>query len=176
MKRGTLKKKSYEEVLESKRRATIAQVEKKTQKRVQSTPPSKLSTYPHRRKKLPTLKKLRDSADALLTPICKKQSPKCESCGKNTEVGHHWIEKSRSNYLRYDMRNLIPLCHSCHAKIHNRFGNSVVGGLDVAQRIISNRGREWKEQLDIDQPKYVKVDRFFYAEHTERLTKLLDSA
>lgn len=127
-----------------------------------------------KRTKLPSLKKLRNKADSFLTPICKKNTPQCESCGRDTEVGHHWIEKSRSNYLRYDLRNLISLCNSCHAKIHNRFGNSVVGGLDVAEIIISKRGRGWKEQLDLDQPKYIKVDRFFYTENMTRLKEILE--
>lgn len=123
-----------------------------------------------KRSKLPPLKKLRDKADSLLTPICKKRSPQCECCDKPTEVGHHWIEKSRSAYLRYDLRNIVALCHSCHAKIHNRFGNSVMGGFDVAEIIIRKRGREWKEQLDLDQPKYVKVDRAFYEKNIDRLS------
>lgn len=177
MKRGTFRKKSYKEVLETQkskkrppRRATIDSKGVKVAKGILSRKTQKSTA---KRTKLPTLKKLRDSADALLTPICKKQSPKCESCGHDTEVGHHWIEKSRSNFLRYDLRNLIPLCHSCHAKIHNRFGNSIMGGFEVAEIIISKRGRAWKEQLDTDQPKYVKVDRFFYMENLERLRSML---
>lgn len=124
---------------------------------------------------LPKLGKLQKQCDTFLTPLCKKIHPNCESCGHATEVGHHWIEKSRSSFLRYDMRNLISLCNSCHAKIHNRFGNSVVGGLDVAEIIIRKRGREWKEQLDIDQPKYIKVDRPFYTETLARLERLFES-
>jgi len=127
-----------------------------------------------KRAKLPPLKRLRKQCDALLTPISKKMSPRCEACGKNTEVGHHWIEKSRSSYLRYAIPNIIPLCHSCHAKIHNRFGNSVVGGLDVAEIIIKKRGKKWKMQMDADQPKYVKVDRLFYMTNLARLTGIHD--
>lgn len=126
------------------------------------------------RSRLPSLKSLRNKCDALLTPICKKMSPACEACGKHTEVGHHWIEKSRSAYLRYAIPNIIPLCHSCHAKIHNSFGNSVVGGLDVAETIIKKRGRKWKMQMDADQPKYVKVDRLFYITNLARLTGIYD--
>lgn len=133
-----------------------------------------VKSKPKKRVLLPKLGKLQKQADSFLTPICKKTHPACESCGAHAEVGHHWIEKSRSNYLRYDLRNLISLCNSCHAKIHNRFGNSVVGGFDVASRIIFKRGVNWKEQLDLDQPKYVKVDRFYYMEKIARLQCILD--
>lgn len=124
--------------------------------------------------RLPTLKSLRDKCDKFLTPICKKTTPHCEACGKHTEVGHHWIEKSRSSYLRYDLRNIVALCNSCHTKIHNRFGNSVVGGLDVAQIIIKKRGKTWKMQMDADQPNYVKIDRNFYMENMKRLQAVLE--
>lgn len=106
--------------------------------------------------------KLQNKADKLLTPGIKKLNPKCEVCNQPTEVAHHWIEKSRSLNLRYDKRNLIPLCHSCHAKIHNRFGNSVVGGLNVAEKIIQKRGKRWRNQMDKDGRKIVKKTTDFY--------------
>lgn len=168
MKRGSFKQKTLAEVKEKqlKKRAVKKEYEKlghefaKVKKKI--------------KKKLPALSTLRNKADALLTPICKKHNPNCESCGQPTQVGHHWIEKSRSSYLRYDLRNLVALCHSCHAKIHNRFGNSVVGGLDVAEIIINKRGRAWKEQLDKDAETYQKVDRIFYTEAIERLSDVLN--
>lgn len=117
----------------------------------------------------------RNKCDKMLTPIAKKLRPRCEGCGQPTEVGHHWIEKSRSSYLRYDVeRNIISLCHSCHAKIHNRFGNSVVGGLDVAEIIIKQRGRRWKNQLDKDSAKIIKVDVPHYEETYQHLKDYLD--
>lgn len=113
---------------------------------------------------------VRNKCDKLLTPIIKRLHPYCEACGGETQVAHHWIEKSRSTYLRYDVeRNLIPLCHSCHAKIHNRFGNSVTGSFDVATIIVNKRGKKWKNQLDIDSAKTVKADVYYYLEHFNRL-------
>ncbi len=126
-----------------------------------------------KRKKKTEAQKYRDLADSLLTQIIKAQHPQCESCGHTTQVGHHWIEKSRSSFLRYDLRNIIPLCHSCHSKIHNTFGNSVVGGLDVAEVIIKKRGRKWKQTLDREMNTLVKTDKFFYIENYERLSMYL---
>lgn len=177
MKRGTFRKKTYEEIVEiqksKKHPPKRHKIDSKGVKVAKSTRLHKVAGITKKRTKLPSLKKLRDQCDSKLTPIIKKQSPACESCGAHAEVAHHWIEKSRSNFLRYDLRNLIPLCHSCHAKIHNRFGNSVVGGLDVAEIIIAKRGRAWKEDMDREHTTYVKVDRLFYMSNLERLSSML---
>lgn len=126
-------------------------------------------------KKLPKIKTVRNKCDALLTPIVKKMYPRCESCGKPTEVGHHWIEKSRSSNLRYNLENIIPLCTVCHTKIHNRFGSSVVGSVDVAQAIINKRGEEWKKRMDVEGKKIIKTDIHFYIDSYELLRDVYDS-
>ena len=110
-----------------------------------------------------TTKKQKE-CDKLLQLLNKKLYKKCEACGAENQVAHHWIEKSRSSYLRYVLDNLIPLCNSCHSKIHNIFGNSVVGGLNVAEIIIKKRGRAWKNRLDRLQPTYIKVNLAHYEE------------
>lgn len=126
--------------------------------------------------KLPKLSTVRNKADDLLTPIKKLTHPRCEACGGNTQVAHHWIEKSRSTYLRYDLeRNLIALCHSCHAKIHNRFGNSIMGSLDIAEEIIRQRGIKWKKDLIRDSVKYVKSDVHYYIMNLKRLQDVHNS-
>lgn len=125
-----------------------------------------------RRKSKSETSKLQAKADKLLTPIIKKLHPKCEACGSDTEVAHHFIEKSRSSNLRYDMRNLIPLCHSCHAKIHNRFGNSIMGSLDVADVIRKKRGEDWYNQIRVDGQKIVKVNKEWYENKLQELNSI----
>jgi len=115
----------------------------------------------------------KEKADSLLTPIIKKKIPRCESCGRPTEVAHHWIEKSRSSFLRYDLENnLIGLCHSCHSKLHNRFGNSITGAYDVADTIVRKRGQKWKEEMDVLGRKTIKVNLKYYENKLEELKKL----
>jgi hypothetical protein len=92
-----------------------------------------------------------------------------------TQVGHHWVEKSRSNRLRYDLDNIVSLCYSCHSKIHNQFGNSIIGGLDVANLIIRKRGGGWHERLKKISRETIKRDVIWATENHERLTKILDS-
>jgi|SRR3990167_6303452 len=112
--------------------------------------------------KLPKIGKLQKECDTLIQTLGKAKMPRCEACGVPSQVIHHWIEKSRSSNLRYNWENLIPLCNPCHSKIHNIFGNSIVGGLNIAEVIINKRGREWKERMDIEGRKRIKVDRQHY--------------
>ena len=43
---------------------------------------------------------------------------RCQFCGRPAECIHHLIEKSRSEFLRYDYRNACPVCIKCHNLIH----------------------------------------------------------
>ena len=127
---------------------------------------------PLKRKSKSTTSKLQNVADKLLQEANHILHKKCEACGGENQVGHHWIEKSRSSFLRYDLRNIIPLCNSCHSKIHNIFGNSIVGGLNIAEKIISIRGKKWKTEMDRLQSEYVKTDISFYQANIEKLENL----
>jgi len=125
---------------------------------------------------LPAISTLRNKADSFLTPIIKKLHPKCEcGCGADTQVAHHWIEKSRSSFLRYVLDNLVGLSNSCHLKIHNKFGNSIVGGIDIAEKIIEKRSRAWHEKIKSQAKNYVKVNRAWYEENIARLSDILSS-
>jgi uncharacterized Zn finger protein len=119
-------------------------------------------------------KELQSKGDKLLTPLIKLIYPKCEACGQETQVAHHFIEKSRSNLLRHDVRNLIALCNSCHTKIHNRFGNSVVGSIDVFDIIVKKRGKKWYKEIRSLEHKTIKADSIFWNKRLEELTKLLE--
>lgn len=117
---------------------------------------------------------LQKECDKLLQQVNQYHHRKCEACGNQNEVGHHWIEKSRSNYLRYVLENIVPLCNSCHSKIHNVFGNNIIGSLNVAEVIIQKRGKEWKERLDKMQKQYIKTDKSHYTSVQEFLLGELD--
>ena len=120
------------------------------------------------------LTKLLKKCDSLLQSLVRAKFAFCEACGAKCQVGHHWIEKSRSSHLRYNWKdNIVPLCNSCHSKIHNVFGNSVVGGLNVAEVIIKKRGRAWKNRMDRLQPTYQKVDVIWLEKIKTRLEKEL---
>ena len=129
---------------------------------------------PLKRKSKSVTSKLQKKCDSYLTPIVKQQSEMCEAgCGNYTQVGHHWIEKSRSARLRYEIENIIPLCNSCHSKIHNRFGNNIVGGVDIAEVIIKKRGRDWFNRMNKLQGEMIKTNKAYYEEQLEKLENIL---
>jgi hypothetical protein len=126
MKRGTFKKKTYEEVL-AQNRSKRSKIVSKPLKR------KKVTTT---RKRLPTVKSMRNKCDALLTPIIKKMYPRCLLTGQPTEVAHHHVKKSESSALRYYIPNLIPLTHKAHMALHSH-------ETLYSSRIVAIRGVDW---------------------------------
>ena len=69
---------------------------------------------------------------------------KCEVCGNSFSCFHHFIRKSRSTLLRYDVENAIPVCVKCHYKIH--FGEPIDEYRIYAQ-IEKKRGKKWAKYI-----------------------------
>lgn len=113
-------------------------------------------------KKLPSVKTVRNKCDALLTPIIKALFPKCLLCGAPTQVAHHHVHKSKSNRLRYQIDNLVPLCNHCHVVLHQNESY-------WASKIIEIRGLEWFKKLDKLKDEYIKVDVHWYISNLARL-------
>lgn len=110
---------------------------------------------------------MRNKADKLLTPIIKLQIPECELCGGETEVAHHHVHKSKSSRLRYELENLIALCHSCHLKLHQNESY-------WASVLVHKRGLEWFERIDKIGREIVKTNLSFYKENYERLKEIYE--
>ena len=89
-------------------------------------------------------KRIAKEAGRLWQIVIKKLHPKCEVCGRPTEVGHHFIYQSVSNYLKYKIKNGIGLCVRCHYLLHinraSEFGVIIQKG----------RGDEWFDDLMSD--------------------------
>jgi 5-methylcytosine-specific restriction endonuclease McrA len=111
--------------------------------------------------------KLQSKCDKLLTPIVKKLNPKCLLCGSPTEVAHHHIHKSKSSILRYDLDNLINLCHRCHQALHHNESY-------YASRIIQIKGLEWFEKLEKKKNQINRVNKGWYLENLKRLENELE--
>lgn len=114
--------------------------------------------------------KLQHEADKLLQRYIVLSYPKCEICGQPTFCGHHFIEKSKSNRLRYEISNLIPVCLSCHCKIHNRFSYSL-GAYDIIDLIIKGRGKKWFDKLQKLRHELIKTDEIFYQANIDAYKK-----
>lgn len=89
----------------------------------------------------------------------------CEVCGGVYQCKHHFFTKGSSAYLRYDERNLISICNSCHFKHHNTDDANVHG------TIMEQRGMEWYKELRRDQHKIQKVGIGYYKLIAERYEK-----
>lgn len=176
MKNSTFKTPTYEEVIAKKREAQKRALERKKER--EATKPRKqlkrratAKKNTNKRKKLPTVKSMRNKCDKLLTPIVKKNHPYCflqqsENCAGVTQVAHHHVLKSKCTALRYDLDNLIPLCHACHCLLHSH-------ETYYSSMIVEKKGLAWWRKLEEKRHTFVKADVHFYIENHDRLSKLL---
>lgn len=123
-----------------------------------------------KRTKLPAVTTMRNKCDKLLTPIIKEMYPVCllrgsTTCNYYTQVAHHHVHKSRSSRLRYDIENLIPLCHACHKMLHH---DESFWGAKVAQI----KGSEWFQYIEKAKQETVKTDVHFYLAEYKKLSQL----
>jgi hypothetical protein len=82
----------------------------------------------------------------------------CLVCARPASVYHHYIQKKQSTYLRFNEKNLIPLCNSCHTGIHLR------GDPEITRTIQKEMGEEWCEWIKEHRDIVVKRDLKYYEE------------
>lgn len=88
---------------------------------------------------------------------------RCESCGGPNQVGHHYFTKSLSSFLRYDWRNLIPLCFKCHFNHH--FKNDP----QIHNTVNRKRGETWLASLESVRREEVRLSVGYYKEIFEMI-------
>ncbi|MCR4330229.1 MAG: HNH endonuclease [Candidatus Roizmanbacteria bacterium] len=101
-----------------------------------------MATKKKTKKKLPTIGKLKSTADRTVQDYFRRVKEKCELCFHAYQVVHHFIPKSLSNYLRYDPMNFIYICSKCHSKFHS-FPDPMIG-----IRVERIRGDKWVEYIE----------------------------
>jgi 5-methylcytosine-specific restriction endonuclease McrA len=116
------------------------------------------------------MKYTQKKCDSLLTPIVKKLHPKCLLCSNETQVAHHFIKKSVSSNLRYNIDNLIPLCSACHFRLHFNDEGLWNG------RIALIKGKEWLDNLEKNKKATLKCDCIYYEENYNRLNSILTNS
>ena len=108
----------------------------------------------------------RKKADDLCTPLIKALHPHCllqaPNCALGTQVAHHHVHKSKSTRLRYEISNLIPLCHHCHQVLHHNESY-------WASVIVQRKGLDWFAKLQQMKNETVKADILYYKRAYERL-------
>ena len=109
-------------------------------------------------------KTLRNKADKLFSQICLK-GKRCEFCGKPATQPHHFLPKSLSSALRYDLQNCIPLCAKCHWLWHNRADG------EIYAKIVLGRGQKWADYIKRNRKKMVKTTLAWYEQAIKNLQK-----
>lgn len=91
----------------------------------------------------------------------------CLICGGKYSCLHHFYPKSQTTYLRYNWKNLIPICAKCHFAHHN-------GDPEIHASVIRIKGDEWFEKLKAERNKnrYIKAGYSYYRDKYEKLCLL----
>jgi len=50
------------------------------------------------------------------TKCLRNKEEECHECGTTVDIEVHHIDEDRFNNA---LKNLLPLCHDCHMKVHN---------------------------------------------------------
>lgn len=95
--------------------------------------------------------KLRRKADRLYQIKHILENPICLVCGSQTTVIHHYVNKARSNHLRYSKENAIPLCNECHCAHHKS------GDPRIVATIIDRKGIDWHNELQKERKTICKL-------------------
>ena len=110
--------------------------------------------------------KLRKKTDKILQEVGRKLYNSCYVCGRPYSCLHHFITKGRSNRLRFDWDNLIPICSHCHA-LHHQFKDSTIHAT-----IQLKKGDEWIKSLILKKGEYVNISIKYYNNIIENFQKL----
>ena len=96
-----------------------------------------------KKKRTQTKKYWRNKADKMQQDICRElwSESGCLVCGGEYSCAHHFVKKSQSTILRYNIKNLIPICAKCHNK-HHSYGDSTVHA-----NITIIKGQDWLIEL-----------------------------
>jgi len=102
-----------------------------------------------KKKKKDKRTQLKRDLDKLVQEIYVRKYPYCLVCGGKTSEMHHFISRGGSLFLRYDERNLIPLCARCHCSHH-------CGNVTIRATILKKKGQKWLESIYRDRRKLMK--------------------
>ncbi len=114
-------------------------------------------------KKKTSLKRLKEKCIKLATELRLKEHPTCEFCKERASTCHHYIHQSRSNYLRCDPKNLIPVCMKHHYLMHNGY-EGVYGGV-----LVLKYGKKWHEDLIADSRIKIRDNKSYWEDKLSQL-------
>jgi len=108
--------------------------------------------------------KLKEECVSIASEKKLEKHPRCALCNKPAQVCHHFIHQGRSNYLRCDEKNLIPLCVKHHYLLHNGYEQI------YALHFRAIYGDKWAEGLVEDSRKQIKDTMTYWRKLKQHLT------
>src|SRR3990167_5235560 len=108
------------------------------------------------------LNRLKIKAVKIATAKKLEKNPFCVFCGMKATTAHHFIRQSRSNFLRVDMDNLIPICAKGHMKLHSGYEQIMTGEL------IKKYGINWFDRLQQDSNVTIKDNKTYWKSIIEK--------
>ena len=91
-------------------------------------------------------KKLKKELDLLWKEKSLEKHGKICFCGVEASTFHHYVPRSRSLALRWDLENSVPLCHRHHYLVHFSHEPEVIR--DICDRIRQLRGKKWIDYIE----------------------------
>jgi len=120
------------------------------------------------KKKPKKVKYYREKADKLFQQVGRQENSECLICGGEYCCLHHFFTKGSSSSLRYDFDNAIPICVSCHFKIHKTQDPEMVA------TILEKKGKGWYKKLNMKRRELTKSTIGYYKEVIEILENKLN--
>jgi len=101
-------------------------------------------------------------ADKAMQEWGRRTYKKCMVCGGKYNCLHHYVTKGRSAALRYDEKNLIPICQSCHFLHHTSSDPA------IHNTINDIKGKAWRDDLQRRRSDYTKTNMDYYKDIIEK--------
>lgn len=95
----------------------------------------------------------------------------CLICSGEYSCLHHIVLKSKSTFLRYKWRNVIPICGKDHFNIHS---TDLTEAKKLLEQVIEIKGQDWYDNLMVekDSNKYMNAGYTYYRDMFYRLQKI----
>ena len=101
--------------------------------------------------------------------VCLRADCKCEVCGGTKGItAHHFIPRSLSAYLKYDLDNGVCLCQGCHFAHHHKSEPK------IHYKVVEKRGGEWYNKLEKKRKKGQRLISFQTLDYFKKIEKELD--
>ena len=123
----------------------------------------------------PSIKTLKNKADKLFQELGRALYTNCCLCGGEYTCLHHFIHRSQSLALRWDIKNGVPVCHKCHCRIHAKNDPEDIWHIEYVMNDIFIL-RDWKEYITKKKREVFKANKTNLLEVIGRLKEQIQEA